>query len=225
MGLIRSKLGGGDAEQAPGSAVARADTKTEAGDSLIGDGMVLNGDCRTDGTLRVNGHVRGSVQANRLAIGPSGRVDGDVTGVGDGAGKHAVLVDGRVGGAVRGPHVEIGRDGTVGGGIQAKEAVVRGRVTGPVGAEERLILEDTAIVEGDVTARRLGLKEGGQVYGTIRIGDRSAGESASARSASGAQGERTGGESSPGAQGERDSGEVASGERASGDSAPGLASS
>lgn len=171
MGLIRSKSGGRDAERASGAATAGHDTAVEAGESLIAAGMVLTGDCRTDGTLRVHGHVKGNVHATRLAIGPTGRVDGDVTGEGDGAGKYAVLIDGRVGGAVRAPRVEVGRAGAVGAGIQAKEAVVRGRVVGAIRTEERLLLEETAVVEGDVVARRLGLKEGGQVIGTIRIGE------------------------------------------------------
>ena len=43
---------------------------------------------------------------------------------------------------------------------------------GGILARKRLALEETAEVEGDVDARRLALKEGGQVNGTIRMGDR-----------------------------------------------------
>jgi cytoskeletal protein CcmA (bactofilin family) len=170
MGLIRSKTRDKDADRPSGAVAASTDATVEAGDSLIAAGMILVGDCRTEGTLRVNGHVKGNVHAGRLAIGPEGRVDGDVTGEGDGAGRHAVLIDGQVGGAVRAPRVEVGRDGSVGAGVRAKEAVIRGRVTGPIVTEERCLLEETAVVTGDVTALRLGLKEGGQVNGTIRIG-------------------------------------------------------
>lgn len=138
-------------------------------DSLIAAGMVLNGDCRTEGALRVDGHVTGNVRARRVMVGPGGRVDGDVTGP-DSDGEQAVVIEGMVGGAVRAPRVEIGRGGAVGGGMEVKEAVVRGRVAGAIVTERRLMLEETAVVEGDVTAPRLGLKEGGQVFGTIRIG-------------------------------------------------------
>jgi cytoskeletal protein CcmA (bactofilin family) len=185
MGLIRSKTREGEEDRPSGVAMTSDEKSAEAGDSLIGPGMVLNGDCRTDGTLRIHGHVRGSVWANRLAISPTGRVDGDVTGEGDGAGRHAVLVDGRVGGTVRAPQVEVGRDGQVGSGIQAKEATVRGRVSGPIVAEDRLVVGETAVVEGDLTARQLGLKEGAQVVGSIRIGELGAGRAA-ARGAGGA---------------------------------------
>jgi cytoskeletal protein CcmA (bactofilin family) len=147
-----------------------------AGGSLIGAGMVLTGDCRTSGPLRVDGHVKGDVHASQLEIGPEGRVDGDVTGGSDG-GDQTVKIDGHVGGVVHAHRVEIGRDGAVGAGLRVTEALVRGRVSGPIHTEERLLLEETAVVDGDVTARRLGLKEGGQVFGTIRIGDRPPGGS------------------------------------------------
>lgn len=146
------------------------DRPTPGADSLIAAGMTLEGDCRTDGVLRVDGHVTGNVRASRVTVGPNGRVDGDLTGP-DADGENAVLIEGRVGGEVRAPRVEIGRGGAVGGGMKVKEAVVRGRVAGAILTERRLLLEETAVVEGDVTAPRLGLKEGGQVFGTIRIGE------------------------------------------------------
>jgi cytoskeletal protein CcmA (bactofilin family) len=176
MGLIRSRTRERDEVRAPGDATSSFDTAAGDSESLIAADMALTGDCRTDGVLRIHGHVRGSVHARRLAIGPTGRVDGDVTGGGGGAGENAVLIDGRVGGEVRAPQVEVGRGGEVGAGIQARQAVVRGRVAGGIRAEERLVMAETAVVEGDVTARVLGLKEGGQVTGTIRIGDASPGE-------------------------------------------------
>lgn len=139
-------------------------------DSAISADMVLDGDCETDGALRVDGHVKGSVRAARLTIGPGGRVDGDVTGPDTPGADRVMVIEGRVGGAVRGHRAEVGVEGFVGSGLEVHEAVVRGHVRGPIEAEHRLVLEDTATVEGDVTARRLGLKEGGQVFGTIRIG-------------------------------------------------------
>lgn len=140
--------------------------------SLIAHGMVLDGDCESDGALRVDGHVTGNVRAVRLIIGPDGRVDGDVTGpAGDGS-ERATVIQGRVGGAVRARRVEVGANGSVGSGLTAHEAVVHGHVKGTIKTDHRLLLEKTATVEGDVTARRLGLKEGGQVFGTIRIGER-----------------------------------------------------
>lgn len=141
-------------------------------DSLIANGMTINGDCETSGVLRVEGHVRGSVRASRLRITETGRVEGDVAGEARGGADETVVIDGQVEGAVRATRVEVGSGGAVGAGLTVKEAVVRGRVKGPVVAETRLILEETAMVEGDVTASRLAVKEGGQVSGVIRIGEK-----------------------------------------------------
>lgn len=164
MALISSKKrsGGDDAPHPQQTGI----------DSIIAEGTTLRGDCETSGMLRVDGHVTGNVRANRLMVGPTGRVGGDVTGPDGGRAERDVVIEGHVDGMLRAPRAQIGEGGVVGGGMEVAEAVVRGRVSGGIVTEERLLLEETAVVEGDVVARRLGLKEGGQVFGTIRIGDR-----------------------------------------------------
>lgn len=177
MGLIRSKT------TDTGPAAARAGSTGRSGadgvDSLISADMVLDGDCRTDGALRVEGHVKGDIQAGRLMVGETGRVGGNVTGPMSGGGNEdTVIINGRVDGAVNAPRVQVGPGGAIGDGMTVKEAVIRGRVAGGIRTEGRLLLEETAIVEGDVVAGRLGLKEGGQVFGTIRIGEAPSGKRA-----------------------------------------------
>ncbi len=47
--------------------------------SIVGPGMAVEGDCATDGTLRVEGRVEGSVRAEKaVVIGEDGEVVGDV---------------------------------------------------------------------------------------------------------------------------------------------------
>ena len=47
--------------------------------SIIGPGMTIVGDCETDGTVRVEGTVQGSVKAGKaVVIGKQGVVKGDV---------------------------------------------------------------------------------------------------------------------------------------------------
>lgn len=178
MGWIRSEASDGTPEGATRSTSGAASGRGE--ESLIAAGMVLDGDCRTEGPLRVEGRVTGDVHASRLVVGPSGHVGGSVAGQGSGSADRTIVIEGRVDGAVSAPRVEVGKGGVIGGGMKVTDAVVRGRVAGGIQTEGRLLLEATAIVEGDVTAHRLGLTEGGQVFGTIRIGDRPSREADSA---------------------------------------------
>ena len=47
--------------------------------SIIGPGMRVQGDCETDGTLRVEGTVEGKVQAGKaVVVGRDGVVNGDI---------------------------------------------------------------------------------------------------------------------------------------------------
>lgn len=170
-------------------------------DSIIGAGTVLDGDCETPGSLRVEGRVTGSIRAARLTVAADGWVGGDINAPANARAESIARIDGRVDGTVTAPRVEIGPRGSVGSGMRVHDAVVRGRVAGAIVTEHRLLLEETAVVEGDVTAQRLGLAEGGQVYGTIRIGARpdpiaeAAGRaSASGRAAASSGGGRAAGE-------------------------------
>lgn len=139
--------------------------------SVIGAGMRIDGDCSTEGALRVEGHVTGNVHAARLDVVGGGRVDGDIGGPSDDGGRAGrVMVDGRVGGAVRADHVEVREDGVVTGGVVSAEAIIRGRVSAGVEAEERLLLAASGLVEGDVRTNRLAVEEGGQVNGGITMG-------------------------------------------------------
>lgn len=47
--------------------------------SIIGPGMKVVGDCTTDGTIRVEGSVQGSIRAGKaVVVGKNGFIDGDV---------------------------------------------------------------------------------------------------------------------------------------------------
>lgn len=62
--------------------------------SIIGPGMRVTGDCETDGTLRVEGTVEGTVRAGKaVVIGKDGVVLGDVA-------TQDAIIGGRVTGAV-----------------------------------------------------------------------------------------------------------------------------
>jgi len=52
----------------------------EAVISIIGPGMRIVGDCETDGTVRVEGTVEGSVRAGKaVVVGKNGLIKGDIT--------------------------------------------------------------------------------------------------------------------------------------------------
>lgn len=59
----------------------RTDAPRELGDvvSIIGPGMKIVGDCSSDGTIRVEGNVEGSVKAGKsVVVGKDGIVKGDI---------------------------------------------------------------------------------------------------------------------------------------------------
>jgi cytoskeletal protein CcmA (bactofilin family) len=62
--------------------------------SIIGPGMHVTGDCETDGTLRIEGTIKGTIRAGKaVVIGKDGVVDGDIV-------TQDAIIGGRVNGAV-----------------------------------------------------------------------------------------------------------------------------
>lgn len=54
-------------------------TSPETVMSIVGPGMKIVGDCHTDGTVRIEGAIEGTVRAGKaVVVGKDGTVDGDI---------------------------------------------------------------------------------------------------------------------------------------------------
>ena len=99
-------------------------------------------------------------------IGSGMRVVGDITADG------VVKIEGTVVGIVRAARqVLVAKGGEVEGDIITREAIIGGEVRGTVLAEERVEIQATSVVHGDITTERLALQEGGEVNGVVRMGE------------------------------------------------------
>lgn len=103
--------------------------------SIIGPGMKVIGDCETDGTLRIEGSVQGSVRAGKaVVVGKDGVVLGDIV-------TQDALVSGRVEGIVT--------------AASRLELQASSRIDGEVHTA-RLQLEEGAVLNGTVQMGRSG---------------------------------------------------------------------
>lgn len=99
----------------------------------------------------------------------------DMTVVGDLETEGLIRIEGRVRGTVRaGSQVLIGQGAQVEGDLHTKEAVVGGEVVGSIHASERVELQPTATVTGNIITPRIAVMEGGKVTGEVRIQDQPA---------------------------------------------------
>lgn len=97
-------------------------------------------------------------------IGTGMKVIGDIEAAG------ALKIDGMVEGSIRGARqVVLGRTGVVHGDLVADEAVLGGRVIGTVTASERVEIQNTSRIEGDIHTRSIVVSEGGIINGSVRM--------------------------------------------------------
>ena len=98
-------------------------------------------------------------------IGKAISIRGDLTGNED------MVIEGKVEGKVDLPNnqLTIGANGDVKAEIHAKSVVVVGRLVGNVFGLERIEIQATGKIEGDVTAPKLIVAEGAQLNGAIQM--------------------------------------------------------
>ena len=143
-------------------------TPPEAVISIIGSGMSLEGDTETDGSLRIEGTVRGNVRAGKsVVIGKDGLVDGSIF-------TQDAVIAGRVSGGI---HAVSRLE------LQAT-SIVAGEIEAPL-----MQVEEGAQVQGQVAVGEAGKKAASQAAeAQIAGGDRDKEESQSDVSTSGEEG-------------------------------------
>jgi len=94
---------------------------------------------------------------------------------GDLSGDEDLEILGQIKGKVELPshQLTVGESGRIEAEVKAKSVLVLGRVAGNVEASERVEIQASGIVEGDVRAPRLLVEEGAVVNGTIEMTERS----------------------------------------------------
>ena len=101
--------------------------------SVIGGGMRIVGDVESNGVIKIEGFIEGSVRGARQVL--------------------------------------LGRTGIVHGDIYSADAVLGGRVVGTVIASERVEIQGTSGIEGDIHTKSIVVHEGAMINGTVRMGD------------------------------------------------------
>lgn len=112
-------------------------------------------------------------EAGLSVIAAGMKIVGDIESTG------VVKIEGIVEGAIRGARqLLLGRQGTVHGDIRAHEVVIGGTVVGTIVADERVEIQGTSSVQGDIHTKSIVVLEGGVINGTVRMGEIPAKETA-----------------------------------------------
>jgi cytoskeletal protein CcmA (bactofilin family) len=101
------------------------------GFSLLNANLTLTGDIESDGTVRIDGRLEGSVRRAAVVI--------------------------------------LGTGATIKGNITAREVLVGGTVEGNIDAADRIELQPSAVVTGDIEAGAILIREGGVVRGRVNV--------------------------------------------------------
>jgi cytoskeletal protein CcmA (bactofilin family) len=99
--------------------------------SIIASDMTVIGDLETDGVVRIEGRVKGTVRVgSQILVAQGAAIDGD---------------------------------------LHTQEAIVAGTVSGAIHATDRVELQATAVVTGDILTTRIAIVEGAKVSGEVKM--------------------------------------------------------
>jgi cytoskeletal protein CcmA (bactofilin family) len=101
-------------------------------------------------------------------IGPSIRIKGEISA------KEPMIVEGRVEGSIdlSGQQLTVSEAAHIDGDVVAHTVVVAGTVKGTLSAEAKVILKQTASLEGEMTAPAVKVDEGAVLQGRVEVGGR-----------------------------------------------------
>ncbi len=104
-------------------------------------------------------------RAELAHIGKSVVIRGEVSGSED------LFLDGQVEGSIelQGNRLTIGPNGRVKANINARSAIVQGRLEGNIHASDRVDLKHSAIMLGDIATQRISIEEGAYYKGGVDI--------------------------------------------------------
>ncbi len=117
-----------------------------------------------DGSEKSEGRAEaaGEGAMSIIALGMTVTGDMDCNGV--------LKIEGTLVGNVKGARqLLLGRQGEVRGDVTAREVVLGGRVQGSVFAAERVEVQGTSIVVGDIHTKSIVVLEGGKINGSVRM--------------------------------------------------------
>jgi cytoskeletal protein CcmA (bactofilin family) len=101
---------------------------------------------------------------------PFSIIASDMTVIGDLETEGVVRIEGRIRGTVRvGSQVLVAQGAVIEGDLHTQEAVIAGQVSGAIHARERIELQATALVVGDILTPRISIVEGARVTGEVKM--------------------------------------------------------
>ncbi len=106
-----------------------------------------------------------SAPIEQASIGRSLVIKGEISG------GESLYIDGRIEGTINIPEhrVTIGRNGVVSADVNAREAVIMGKVNGNVICNDRLDIRAEGSVTGDVVTQRISVEDGAHLRGSVQV--------------------------------------------------------
>ena len=145
-------------------AVVKSSNTSESG-SIITSDTVISGDVNSNSAIKVYGEVKGKVTSTKV-VDIYGKVVGDISG------ETVNLIKGKINGNIQSKSkVKIDKDVILIGDVKAVDLEASGKIKGTIEVDNLVVLENTTVCEGSITAALINIKTGAKIKGPITVFD------------------------------------------------------
>lgn len=145
------------------TAAANAEAAPIAERTYIGRGTVIEGNIKAEGDVELLGELKGDIESD-------GKVTLHTSVTGNVRAKSLTFVGGELTGDIfTGGSFVLGRDSVVNGNIQANDVTCAGSINGNIDIKDTLMLEETAVINGDIKTGFLSMSRGAVVRGKVEM--------------------------------------------------------
>lgn len=152
-------MGNGAEKKGMGDMMKDQAGHAESDITVIASGAVIHGDMESEGSIAVYGVVYGNIKCGKKFI-ASGQVKGDVTAAEIFINK--AVIDGEV---VSEGNLKIGSGSILQGNVYGQTAVIAGAVKGEIDIKGPVIIDNTAVIKGNIKSRSVQINNGAVIDG------------------------------------------------------------
>lgn len=137
--------------------------QTEKG-TLIAEDVVITGDIKARQNIEFCGEIKGNIEtAGILQL--NGKAEGNIKA--DNLILQNAIVHGNV---TSNNQISIDRDTEVVGDLTARSIIIGGNLKGNVFAEESVLIQEQAVIKGDISTGLIDIRQGAQLSGKVETG-------------------------------------------------------
>lgn len=146
--------------------IKKKNTDGSENKTIIGSGVVIDGNISLDDSLEIKGHIKGDIACNgSVFLNSDAVVEGNIAAI------SLNIISGKIDGNIKCKETISVSNGTIiNGNVDANSASISGQINGNLNIAEKVTIGKSSVISGDITADGMSVEHGASISGKCFIG-------------------------------------------------------